>query len=208
MKQYHSLLAAFRIIVFLVFCHSLFFNPQPVAACSCIKAGPPPVEFNKYTAVFSGTVTYITDKRNFGIIMIEEAMRLAGFHPSIYYMERFWGYKVTFAVSKSWKFVEATSIQVDTGYGMGDCGYNFFVGNDYLVYASRAHGNPGGYLVTSICSRTAELSQAADDLSYLNTLPTLKLKPASHGIWGYMGGFAFLALVALLVRYIYIRKTD
>lgn len=57
-----------------------------------------------------------------------------------------------------------------TGPGRGgDCGYPFEVGRQYLVYA---HRGPDGLLSTSICTRTAEVRNASEDLAYLRSLST------------------------------------
>jgi hypothetical protein len=69
--------------------------------------------------------------------------------------------------------------QVSTGYGGGDCGYLFKPGVDYLIYA---HGSPNDLSVV-ICSRTAELSHAGEDLSYLSTRPGLPLITVSSTPW-------------------------
>ena len=48
---------------------------------------------------------------------------------------------------------------------LSSCSYQFDVGGDYLIYAFRHPGH--GRLMTSICSRTRRLSDAAEDLRYL-----------------------------------------
>jgi hypothetical protein len=57
-------------------------------------------------------------------------------------------------------------IEVWTGIGGGDCGFNFIAGQSYLIYANRQ----GGRIATSICSRTRLVAQAAEDLEYLRGL--------------------------------------
>jgi hypothetical protein len=47
----------------------------------------------------------------------------------------------------------------------GDCGYDFQVGETYLVYANDEEG--ADYFFTSTCMRTKRLSDAGDDLAYL-----------------------------------------
>jgi len=58
-------------------------------------------------------------------------------------------------------------VEIVTGMGGGDCGYNFEKGRKYLVYASEWHGR----LYTGICSRTRPLNQADEDLAYFRNLP-------------------------------------
>jgi len=47
----------------------------------------------------------------------------------------------------------------------GDCGYDFQIGETYLVYANDEEG--ADYFFTSICMRTKRLSEAGEDLAYL-----------------------------------------
>ncbi len=106
------------------------------------------------------------------------------------------------SIALLWKLVGNTTVQIQTGRGGGDCGYEFTIGSDYLVYASHAYGKPNAYLVTSICSRTTELSQAAEDMAYLNTLPTLGLKKSSNMGFVLLCGFGLIAVIlALFVIY-------
>jgi hypothetical protein len=58
-------------------------------------------------------------------------------------------------------------LEVLTGFGGGDCGYEFVVGERYLVYAQ--HFPSSQKLYTGICSRTRKLTEAAADLEYLRT---------------------------------------
>jgi hypothetical protein len=58
-------------------------------------------------------------------------------------------------------------VEIVTGMGGGDCGYNFEKGKKYLVYASEHRGR----LYAGICSRTRLLSEAAEDLAYFRNLP-------------------------------------
>jgi hypothetical protein len=59
------------------------------------------------------------------------------------------------------------ALEVLTGFGGGDCGYDFRIGERYLVYAQ--HFPNAESLFTGICSRTRRLSEAAADLAYLRT---------------------------------------
>jgi hypothetical protein len=47
----------------------------------------------------------------------------------------------------------------------GDCGYDFQIGETYLVFANNEEG--ADYFFTSTCMRTRRLSDAGDDLAYL-----------------------------------------
>lgn len=56
-------------------------------------------------------------------------------------------------------------VQVRTGSGGGDCGFDFERDRTYLVYASRSALT--NQLETGICSRTAPMEDAEADLAYL-----------------------------------------
>jgi hypothetical protein len=58
-------------------------------------------------------------------------------------------------------------IEILTGHGGGDCGYEFQVGADYVVYGYK---NAEGRLETGICTRTRTLAQAAEDLDYFRVM--------------------------------------
>jgi Carboxypeptidase regulatory-like domain len=53
----------------------------------------------------------------------------------------------------------------DVWTAAGDCGYDFQLGETYLVYANNEEG--ADYFFTSSCMRTKRLSDAGDDLAYL-----------------------------------------
>jgi hypothetical protein len=54
---------------------------------------------------------------------------------------------------------------LDVWTAAGDCGYDFQLGETYLVYANNEEG--ADYFFTSSCMRTKRLSDAGDDLAYL-----------------------------------------
>jgi hypothetical protein len=72
------------------------------------------------------------------------------------------------------------TITVRTGLGSGDCGFEFQLGSNYLVYARRESSvkytlpklgrnrkELKGIFRTNICSRTKPVERAEDDLKYL-----------------------------------------
>jgi hypothetical protein len=81
---------------------------------------------------------------------------------------------VFFEVERSYRGWEARAAEVVTGWGGDDCGYDFREGMRYLVHAYPHQET--GKLYTGICQRTRPLSEAAEDMEYLNT----KDEP-SHG---------------------------
>jgi len=72
------------------------------------------------------------------------------------------------------RLVFAKTAEVVTGWGGGDCGYEFHEGVEYLVYGYTHREK--GRLYTGICQRTRLLSEAAEDLEYLS-----KKNDPSHG---------------------------
>jgi Carboxypeptidase regulatory-like domain len=81
-------------------------------------------------------------------------------------------------------------IEILTGFGGGDCGYQFQVGIEYVIYAYK---NSAGRLETGICSRTRPLAEAADDVKYIREMATapetgeLRVRTAFPGIPGQSG---------------------
>ncbi len=69
---------------------------------------------------------------------------------------------ITFKVEKMWKGAKSETIVVRTNNQGKACGYIFSQDERYLVYAY-----DDGALRTSICTRTAEVKSAADDLKAL-----------------------------------------
>lgn len=117
-------------------------------ACSCIQPGPPCQEYWRADAIFVGTVT-----------SSERTSRVPAQFGT--------GRRVTFTVASGFKGTAGDTAIVNTGLGGGDCGYPFKIGESYVVYASlRADGT----LTTGICSRTALLSKAAEDVAYATAL--------------------------------------
>lgn len=95
---------------------------------------------DKSKAVFSGEVVEVIQ------------------NPQVFYVE------VRFKVENSWKQVRTDELIIRTGRGGGDCGYNFEVGQRYLVYA---YGSDETRLETNICQRTRRLADAGEDLRLL-----------------------------------------
>jgi carboxypeptidase family protein len=58
-------------------------------------------------------------------------------------------------------------IEIVTGLGGGDCGYEFQTGVDYVVYAYK---NAEGRLEANICSRTRPLPETAEDMEYFRAM--------------------------------------
>ena len=122
--------------------------------CSCIGSGPPCQAYGNTSAVFVGTPTGVS----------QTTVKADRVGDQFNYPQRLF----TFRVEEAFRGVEAVEVQVMTGMGGGDCGYNFQIGERYLVYAGRdANSDVYG---TSICTRTRPLSEAGEDLEYIRNL--------------------------------------
>jgi hypothetical protein len=163
---------------------------RPVWACSCIGAPAPNDALNDAHAVFSGSVTGIVNRNGFNLL--ELMRRLSGqLSPATGGDSR----RVTLLVADSWKGVTQSPVTVATGSGSADCGYNFAVGRQYLVYAY----DNGGVLGTNICLRTAEITLASADLAYLRAQPALPVTAAPSTLPGLCVAGAAGALAVLLL---------
>src|SRR5688572_15022207 len=127
---------------------ALLLEVPPVRACMCVPPDSPLAEMTASAAVFVGVV--ISQEGPHRIPAGEDAFTLS--HRTF-----------RFNVIAAWKGVSGPEASVRTGSGGGDCGYDFRVGETYLVYASQWRDTLG----TSICTRTTPLSQARVDLAEL-----------------------------------------
>jgi hypothetical protein len=145
-----------RVLVFLLLpILALVFVPARADACTCVTGAPVCETFWKTDVVFSGEVLDVSPTQN----------------PS---GERFQSdRRVRLRVLQSWRGQLEQTVELTTGSGGGDCGYDFQKGVRYLVFAHHWRGG----LTTSICSRTTQLADAAEDLEYLKTA----LEPAAAG---------------------------
>ena len=114
-----------------------------------VSPGPPCDATSKSAAVFVGTVVSSKNAKSTG-------------------QYDFNSREVKFSVEEAFKGLSSTEVSVFTGWGGGDCGYPFQIGQQYLIYAYKDEKT--GRFGTSICSRTRQLSEAKDDLAYLRGL--------------------------------------
>ena len=85
-----------------------------------------------------------------------------------------------FAIIQAYRGIADSAAETITGSGGGDCGYPFKVGESYLVYAYR--NSKDKQLYAGICSRTRPLSQASEDLQYLQSLATSSAEGTIYGV--------------------------
>ena len=118
-------------------------TPASGVACSCEIAGPPCEAAWKSDAVFAGTVR--------SVVEID--------HDAY---ERPYGSRlVTVDVERAFANAATGPLELITGRGGGDCGYQFAVGQRYLIYATKT---PTGHWHASTCSRTRPIEKAQEDL--------------------------------------------
>ena len=124
--------------------------------CSCGGGGSPCQNFGRASAVFVGTA-----------IAVKTAPR-----PAERNREEYWAPRTfLFSVEQTFLGVQARELEVSTGLGGGDCGYDFKLGTRYVVYASQS--DQGKRLITTICSRTNPLESAKEDLDFFRSLGSL-----------------------------------
>lgn len=134
----------------------------PASACSCIQPGPPEVEMESSDAVFVGQV-----------LAVEAAPQEGELKSFLVWNQ------VTFLLERVWKGLpEAETAVVRTAAESAACGYEFEVGETYLVYAYAAE--EGGELTTNLCTRNAPRERAGEDLAALGE-PLWTAPPAEGG---------------------------
>lgn len=157
-------------------------SPQKAYACSCIPPRPPLEAMAESDAVFSGKVVRME---------AEEGPIVSSADPV----------KVVFEVSRVWKGSEDGALALSTARDSASCGYDFMVGEEYLVYAYNSEAG----LSTGLCTRTMPLSAAGEDLAALGEgmVPAPVAAPAPSRLpWVLAAGavgIGLILLVALLV---------
>jgi hypothetical protein len=132
-------------------------KPLITYACSCIPSPPVGEEFERDSAVFSGSVLSIKEVKS-----------------------KFESIKITFQVDRIWKGISETEVSIYTRRDSASCGYSFKEGESYLIYA----GNTEGKLTTGLCSLTKELSSEDQDISILRkgNMPTNSTSETHEGL--------------------------
>jgi hypothetical protein len=110
-------------------------------ACSCMRLSPSEGLSSSH-AVFTGEVIEIQPNQ----------------------ATRFGGLEITLRVERVWKGDPKNEIKVHTAGSSAACGYSFVEGKKYLVYALRDDADP---MRVSLCSRTALVEDAKEDLDFL-----------------------------------------
>jgi hypothetical protein len=107
-------------------------------ACSCMSPAPTVEQtYQDADAVFSGRVQVLEPTKIEALFPDPRTQMVAMVD----------GIHAHFAVIESWKGVAGREVDVWTGRGGGDCGYEFQLPEAYLVFARRT---PNGRLVTGL----------------------------------------------------------
>ena len=128
----------------------IFGNPEQVYACSCAQPGTPSEELGKFSAVFAGRVVSIRHSFDRDAASVSPEDRTT----------------VGFEVSAVWKGTVREDMYITTPPTGGSCGFTFVEGEEYIVYAHDSAYGDDSYTV-GICSRTALLGQAQEDIDVL-----------------------------------------
>jgi hypothetical protein len=82
-----------------------------------------------------------------------------------------------FQVQEAFRGATGSELDVITGFGGGDCGYDFRPQMKYLVYAYRQEDR----IYTNICTRTRAFADASEDLSYIRSISSLQSGGSIYG---------------------------
>ena len=188
-----------RVMICMAVIIAQFAIPSRASACECAPFVSIAEEFKSVDAVFLGKVSHVGSEYKPITSFLNEIYNILYPPPPYYYADVFEGKRVTFAVKSSWKKVSTTEVSLrshdDCNYGY----YPFISGKDYLIYAYNHYNDPKSDLYAGFCTRTVEVNYAAEDLSYLNTLPTLTLTPVQNYAWLYYAGTSIFSLILYLV---------
>lgn len=158
-----------------------FAAVSTATACSCVPPGTPYEELQRSDFVFAGRVLAVgTDPAAgaFGRVRVRfQRIRTFGASP------------------------DNDSDVVFTGPHEAACGFRFRRGAYYIVYANE---NDGSYH-TSICTRTARLSDAEEDLAAFNALDLLRLEDRAPRCGG-PTGIAAIQSALLVVGFVLIGR--
>lgn len=149
-----------NLCLFAAFASWFFFYAEDLPACSCLPLPSPARAFAEADAVFLGKVL------SFEAIPASHQRR------------------AHLAVLQIWKGNKSAADTLYTPFDEAGCGYDFRVGETYLIYAFQYGEEP---LSTNLCTRTRHASRAAEDLSYLNSVAYLPL--ALGNAWTFGSNF-------------------
>lgn len=175
-------------------------NPGPVHACKCAQVGSPSEELEKFSAAFAGRVVSIQHSYDPDGVSVSPQDRTT----------------VGLEVSVVWKGIVHEEMYITTPPTGGSCGFDFIEGEEYVVYAYDSPYTDGSYTV-GICSRTAPLGQAQEDLDALGEghspqsgtsgpLPEQPQQPTLSRAWIIILSIAVVVAVGGIVAFAAVRR--
>jgi hypothetical protein len=144
----------------------LTLSPAPVFACTCaappkeVKTASELAVWTRADAIFEGKVESVElrwklKEAQIGDVIPTVATDLDQNGPVIL---------VSLEILHSYRGDQRKPMRLSTGLGGGDCGFDFEVGKQYLVYAFK---DEAGELYTNICTRTTRSEKNRGSLAYL-----------------------------------------
>ena len=175
-------------------------NPGPVHACKCAQPGSPSEELEKFSAVFAGRVVSIQNSYDPDGVSVSPEDRTT----------------VGIEVSTVWKGIVHKDMYITTPPTGGSCGFSFIEGEEYIIYAYDSPYADGGY-TAGICSRTALLVQAQEDIDALGEgqvpqaevggpLPEQPQQPTLSRAWTIILTIAVVVAVGGIVAFAAVRR--
>ena len=153
-----------------------FLLPEGERACDCAPGPDPKEALRAATAVFQGNVIGLAFSEG-GVDTANGSNDGPGSEGEMV--------RYRFLVEKTWKGAVPDTLLVYSRRNQDNCGFPFFLGNDYLVYCTRRDSTAGvtwpsetefPVLVTDACTRTCHLSEAAEDLAGLGLPRSMSLE--------------------------------
>jgi hypothetical protein len=149
----------------------LLLAPRMASACDCgARSVRPCAAYWDAKAVFKGRVTQVS----------ESGIREGGSERDAPFFYKL----VRFKLEESFRGVRGATVEVLTGRGGSDCGYDFVPGRRYIVYAREGSK---GKLTTTTCSATRPLEEAQADLRFIRGLAGAPRESAIYGRIQYSG---------------------
>ena len=133
--------------------------PAAALACRCLPPPSPNFGLEKSDVVFVGKATDVE--------MIEADGWLYGTFKQMMGSEQLYEFetlRVTLEVTTPLKAADESPLILETLASQEQCGIPFQTGKEYFVYA---YHSPQGDLKTDMCTRTATVAKAAEDMAVL-----------------------------------------
>ncbi|HEX8681188.1 MAG TPA: hypothetical protein VF707_02670 [Ardenticatenaceae bacterium] len=134
-----------RLLVVVMLLATVIAQPQAAFACSCMMPSPPEEALEQAAVVFAGQLVEAEAAPAGGMVSTADLI------------------PYTFEVSQVWKGEVHSTITIGSAMSSASCGYEFAVGEEYIVYGFEGEG----VLQTGLCTRTAPLASAEEDLTAL-----------------------------------------